>query len=219
MDKVITRAEACELIGINRQKLCRIINNHPGLNFPQTCGFITSAKNVNELIYDRQQVMEWIAKHPKESLPSRNDKTKQKAAVKKKANSVALTQISMANALALISVQKPKFKAVGKSIKFSIGGDTDEDDFEDVDLTQTKLCRGCNEVKTLDLFYKNKCMFDGRNTQCKACQSAREKAKYAANPEAQKLRIKLNREKNQEAYKAYQLNRYYANKLKQGAVQ
>jgi hypothetical protein len=215
MDKVITRAEACELIGINRQKLCRIINNHQGLNFPQTCGFITSAKNVNELIYDRQQVMEWIAKHPKESLPSRNDKPKKTNAVSNKA--VALAQISTVQALTLIYVQKTKFKAVGKSIKVSIGDDTDEDDFEGVDLTQTKLCRGCNEVKTLDLFYKNKCMFDGRNTQCKACQSAREKAKYAANPEAQKLRIKLNRERNPEAYKAYQLNRYYAKK--KGAVQ
>jgi hypothetical protein len=216
MSKVITRAEACELIGINRQKLCRIINNHPGLKFPQTCGFTTSAKNVNELIYDRKQVMEWIDKHPKESLPSRNDKQKNKTAVSAKA--VALTQISIAQALALISVQKPKFKTVGKSVKVSIGSD-DEDDFDDVDLTLTKLCRGCNEVKTLDFFYKNKCMFDGRNTQCKACQSAREKAKYAANPEAQKLRIKLNRERNPEAYKAYQLNRYYANKLKQGAAQ
>jgi hypothetical protein len=216
MNKVITRAQACELIGINRQKLCRIINNHPGLNFPQTCGFVTSAKNVNELIYDRQQVMEWIAKHPKESLPSRNDKPKKETAVNNK--TVALTQISTAQALTLISVQKPKFKTTGKSVKVSIVAD-DEDDFEYVDLEQTKLCRGCNEVKTLDLFYKNKCMFDGRNTQCKACQSAREKAKYAANPKAQKLRVKLNREKNPDAYKAYQLNRYYANKLKQGAAQ
>lgn len=131
-----------------------------------------------------------------------------------------MTQISVSQALMLISNHsKQKFDVAGQSVKVRINANDNEDDYEEIDLSQTKLCRKCRQIKTLDLFYANRSLFDGRSNHCKVCQAARQAAAYASNPEAQKLKVKLNREKNYDAYMTYQRSWRESKKLKQESMQ
>jgi Recombination endonuclease VII len=63
-----------------------------------------------------------------------------------------------------------------------------------------KRCRICNETKPLDAFYAMKGMRDGHRNECKACNLARRKAAYAANPRLAIERVKRWRRENPELY-------------------
>jgi hypothetical protein len=45
-----------------------------------------------------------------------------------------------------------------------------------------KRCKKCGEVKSLDAFYRLAGMQDGHRNDCKACNLAAKRARYAANP-------------------------------------
>jgi len=49
---------------------------------------------------------------------------------------------------------------------------------------ETKVCKGCGEEKSIDLFYKRKMSKDGIAYYCKVCQNRLQKASVAKNPRA-----------------------------------
>jgi hypothetical protein len=66
-----------------------------------------------------------------------------------------------------------------------------------------KRCRVCGELKPLGDFYKAAGMADGYRHDCKACNLAAKAARTAANPEANRERVKRWQEANPERLKAY----------------
>ena len=52
-----------------------------------------------------------------------------------------------------------------------------------------KLCKKCDEEKSLDEFHKNKNGKDGLNSRCKTCAIAATKAWNKANPERNRARV------------------------------
>ena len=56
--------------------------------------------------------------------------------------------------------------------------------------TQTKHCHQCDTTKTVDQFYKHRSKEDGRQTQCKDCQKARQKARYSEHGEEIRSKVK-----------------------------
>jgi hypothetical protein len=53
-----------------------------------------------------------------------------------------------------------------------------------------KACSRCNVEKPLEDFYPDKSKKDGRHGTCKECQKADRKARYEADPETHKARMK-----------------------------
>jgi len=65
---------------------------------------------------------------------------------------------------------------------------------------QGKICTVCAVWKPLDRFHNHKqAVGDGYFNQCKACQRARKRAKYAENPEPHRERARLWKQANPEA--------------------
>ncbi len=60
----------------------------------------------------------------------------------------------------------------------------------------TKKCGGCGEVKSLDLFSKDKAQVDGFNRACKKCRSAISAASVARNPERSKAQWRASYQKH-----------------------
>lgn len=59
-----------------------------------------------------------------------------------------------------------------------------------------KQCNKCGEIKSLEMFCKNKTTNDGHGRECKQCTSERHKAMRLANPEKYKQAAKKWREAN-----------------------
>jgi hypothetical protein len=53
-----------------------------------------------------------------------------------------------------------------------------------------KQCRKCGELKPENEFYPSKGMADGFRSDCKACNLAAKRARYAANPQREIARVK-----------------------------
>ena len=53
-------------------------------------------------------------------------------------------------------------------------------------LNLTKTCKGCDQIKPLSMFYKQKRMADGHLNFCKVCHYEKNKANRLANPESRK---------------------------------
>jgi hypothetical protein len=66
-----------------------------------------------------------------------------------------------------------------------------------------KTCKVCGETKPFEDFYRNKLGRDGVRPECKACNLAARKAKYAANPEPYIARVKKWQQENSERLNAY----------------
>jgi hypothetical protein len=61
-----------------------------------------------------------------------------------------------------------------------------------------KHCKVCGETKLLDDFYRSKLGRDGVRPECKECNLAARKVKYAANPEPHIARVKKWQQENAE---------------------
>jgi hypothetical protein len=66
-----------------------------------------------------------------------------------------------------------------------------------------KACKHCGTVKSLDDFYTDRKARDGRRPECKACNLAIRKAKYADNPAPYIARVKKWQQENAERLNAY----------------
>ena len=66
-----------------------------------------------------------------------------------------------------------------------------------------KRCKLCGEDKPLDDFYGSKLGRDGVRPECKVCNLAARKAKYAADPEPYIARVKKWQQENPERLNAY----------------
>lgn len=73
-----------------------------------------------------------------------------------------------------------------------------------------KICLECREEKSLDDFYRNKTVLDGRSRYCKKCSDARNKASRDKHPE----KSRYNREKSRKRRLAH-INEY---KIRQGCL-
>jgi len=77
-----------------------------------------------------------------------------------------------------------------------------------------KRCRECDEFKPLDDFYRATGSRDGHRSACKACDSARAKARYAADPKRTIERVqawrRANVERAKETQRRYRSERDYA---------
>lgn len=71
-----------------------------------------------------------------------------------------------------------------------------------------KTCTGCGETKPYTEYHRNASSKDGLRSRCKACQSARRKAYYAANREAALACRKAYYEANRERYLARHAERW-----------
>jgi 5-methylcytosine-specific restriction endonuclease McrA len=82
-----------------------------------------------------------------------------------------------------------------------------------------KICNQCCELKSLNLFAKQKEKKDGHHSTCKNCRSQYDKARYdsKARSELYKLNIKVERQKRREYYQRNKVD-YYANKAKRRAA-
>jgi hypothetical protein len=67
-----------------------------------------------------------------------------------------------------------------------------------------KTCKHCGETKPLDDFYTDRAAQDGRRPECKACNLARRKAAYRANPRRAIERALQWQADNRERYRATQ---------------
>jgi hypothetical protein len=66
-----------------------------------------------------------------------------------------------------------------------------------------KRCKVCGEVKPLDEFYRSPGMRDGHRNDCKACNLAAKAARTAANPQANRDRVRRWQLENPERLNAY----------------
>jgi Recombination endonuclease VII len=66
-----------------------------------------------------------------------------------------------------------------------------------------KRCNRCGETKPLDDFYGSKLGRDGVRPECRACNLAARKAKYAANPQPYIARVKKWQQENAGRLNAY----------------
>jgi hypothetical protein len=78
-----------------------------------------------------------------------------------------------------------------------------------------KRCKTCGEVKPLVEFYAAKGMRDGRRNDCKSCNLAAKKVRYAANPQRHIDRVRAWQVENSERYNAYQRERRQRPEIKQ----
>lgn len=65
---------------------------------------------------------------------------------------------------------------------------------------ESKLCRGCNETKSLIAFGKDKYRADGLTTRCKSCRNKQNKQYYIDNPEKLKAKNERLRKRNKNRY-------------------
>lgn len=70
-----------------------------------------------------------------------------------------------------------------------------------------KQCRKCGVVKALVEFYRSAGMRDGHRHDCKACNLVAKHARYMADPEATKARVKRWQQANPERLNAYRRTR------------
>lgn len=70
------------------------------------------------------------------------------------------------------------------------------------DYTPNKICRKCGSCKPIDCFYKDSKAKDGRRSECKDCKSARTKAAYAKNADAERAAANKRYAANPEPTKA-----------------
>ena len=70
-----------------------------------------------------------------------------------------------------------------------------------------KQCRKCGVVKALDDFYRSAGMRDGHRHDCKACNLQAKHARYMADPEPTKARVKRWQQANPERLNAYRRSR------------
>jgi len=61
-----------------------------------------------------------------------------------------------------------------------------------------KTCKICKEIKPLEAFYKMSQMRDGHRNDCKACNLAAKAARYRADPEPTKARVRKWQAENRE---------------------
>jgi 5-methylcytosine-specific restriction endonuclease McrA len=80
-----------------------------------------------------------------------------------------------------------------------------------------KVCRHCGTEKPVSEFYKDKSRTDGYARICKACNQKRNKAMYAANPEASKASYRAWRIANAERARAADREKYQKNKKRRNA--
>lgn len=66
-----------------------------------------------------------------------------------------------------------------------------------------KECKQCGKVKSLDEFYKNKCMADGHLNKCKVCFSLYKKDYWIRNRDKLREYKKRHRKENSEHYRQY----------------
>lgn len=71
-------------------------------------------------------------------------------------------------------------------------------------LSSSKTCRICGQTKPLDQFYKMAGMRDGHRNECKSCNLAAKRRRYAAEPEKYIGMVNRWRAKNREHVNAYQ---------------
>jgi hypothetical protein len=67
-----------------------------------------------------------------------------------------------------------------------------------------KRCKHCGKTRPLDDFYGDPKAKDGRRPECKACNLAAKAARNAANPQANRDRVKRWQRENPEKYRAKQ---------------
>jgi hypothetical protein len=79
-----------------------------------------------------------------------------------------------------------------------------------------KRCKICGETKSLDDFYPCAGMGDGHRHDCKVCNLAAKAARNAADPQANRDRVKRWREENPEKYRA-RMREYAASPAKKQA--
>lgn len=70
-----------------------------------------------------------------------------------------------------------------------------------------KQCRKCGVVKALDDFYRSAGMRDGHRHDCKACNLQAKHARYMADPEPAKARVKRWQQANPDRVNAYRRSR------------
>lgn len=70
-----------------------------------------------------------------------------------------------------------------------------------------KTCTKCDETKPLDEFFRKASAKDGRTSDCKACRTAGDRAKYAANPEPKRVAARTYRAENLEVIRGYDRKR------------
>jgi hypothetical protein len=75
-----------------------------------------------------------------------------------------------------------------------------------------KICNTCKELKDYELFDKHPGHSTGRKSQCKACKSLRNKARYQANRDEILAQVKAWRKANPDKVKAISKDWYEANK-------
>lgn len=75
-----------------------------------------------------------------------------------------------------------------------------------------KLCPKCQEVKLRSDFSVDRQKSDGLHSNCKSCRSEERKARYAANPEADRARSARFRKEHPGYYREYLKNWYEDNK-------
>jgi hypothetical protein len=66
-----------------------------------------------------------------------------------------------------------------------------------------KWCKDCGELKPLDQFYKSAGMRDGHRNDCKTCNLAEKRRRYAADPAKYKAFVKRWQQANNERLNAY----------------
>jgi hypothetical protein len=76
-------------------------------------------------------------------------------------------------------------------------------------VADEKRCKVCGEVKPLTEFYRMPGMRDGHRNDCKACNLAGKHARYVANPEPTKERVK--------AWQAANMDRHLENQRRRRA--
>ena len=71
-------------------------------------------------------------------------------------------------------------------------------------LHTMKRCKVCGETKPLDQFYEMAQMRDGHRNECKTCNLAAKAARYRANPEPEKARVRRWQAENRERVRQWQ---------------
>jgi hypothetical protein len=83
-----------------------------------------------------------------------------------------------------------------------------------------KRCRLCNELEPLSDFYAMTGMRDGHRNECKACNLARRKAAYAANPGPTSERVQAWRDAHPERHadnqRRYEARPEYSTEVREG---
>jgi 5-methylcytosine-specific restriction endonuclease McrA len=82
----------------------------------------------------------------------------------------------------------------------------------------TRECTGCGEAKPLESFPKDKNASKGRKSRCKTCHTAGQSARYHADPERHRTRIRAQRQRDIETIREREKARYERDKPKRLAL-